>query len=260
MPAPTVWDHLLIRARKGELPQSVILVHAMPEGGVEYALELARQALCTEDGEPGCRCSDCRLLASNNHPDLAIVRPDPSTIKIEQVRAVRLEAQKPPFQGRGRFFIFQSAHRMGVNASNAFLKVLEEPAESTHFLLLTSQPFLLLPTLRSRCFRFALPHTLTLAAAPEDLGRLWEAVEADGSLLALMGFLKNLSQYDYHEIPHILLHLAEQRHRPVLTQAAYEYLQILTSHPPTFNRLLILESIWLDRWEAGALVKGPDLG
>lgn len=260
MPAPTVWDHLLDRARRGSLPQSVILVHAMPEGGVEYALALARQALCEDGGEPGCRCSDCRLLASNTHPDVAVVRPDPSMIKVEKVREVRLEAQKAPFQGRARFFIFQSAHRMNVSASNAFLKVLEEPAPATHFLLLTSQPYLLLPTLRSRCFRFALPDTLALAAAPEDLARLWDGAEADGTLLPLMAFIKSLSQYDYHEIPHILLHLAETRHRPVLTQAAYDYLQVLTSHPPTFNRQLVLESIWLDRWEAGALVKGPELG
>jgi len=260
MPAPTIWEHLLDLARRGSLPQSVILVHAMPEGGVEYAQELARQALCEDGGEPGCRCSDCRLLAANTHPDVTIVRPDPSTIKVERVREVRLEAQKPPFQGRGKFFIFQSAHRMNASASNALLKVLEEPAEATHFLLLTSQPYLLLPTLRSRCLRFAIPDTLTLAAAPEELGRLWDGAEADGSLLRLMAFIKNLSQYDYHEIPHILLHLAETRHRPILTQAAYAYLQVLTSHPPTFNRQLVLESIWLDRWEAGALAKGAELG
>lgn len=260
MPAPTIWEQLLERARKGTLPQSVILVHAMPEGGVEYANELSRQTLCREGGEPGCLCPDCRPLAANSHPDVAVIRPEPSSIKIERVREVRLEAQKPPFQGRAKFFIFQSAHRMNINASNALLKVLEEPAEATHFLLLTSQPYLLLPTLRSRCFRFSLPDTLTLAAAPEDLERLWDATEADGTLLPLMAFVKNLSQFDYHEIPHILLHLAETRHRPVLSQAAYEYLQILTSHPPTFNRQLVLESIWLDRWESGALVKGPELG
>jgi hypothetical protein len=220
----------------------------MPEGGVEYALELARQG------------GGCRLLASGNHPDVTVVRPDNTAIKIDQVRAVRLEAQKPPFMGRGRFFIFQSAHRMNASSSNALLKVLEEPPPTTHFLLLTSQPYLLLPTLRSRCFRYALPDTLALAAAPEDLGRLWDGAEVEGSLVALEAFLKALAQFDYHEIPHILLHLAESRRRPVLTQAAYEYLQVLTSHPPTFHRQLVLESILLERWEAGALVKGPEFG
>jgi hypothetical protein len=232
----------------------------MPEGGVEYALELARQGVCEEGGEPGCPCGGCRLLASGNHPDVTVVRPDNTAIKIDQVRAVRLEAQKPPFMGRGRFFIFQSAHRMNASSSNALLKVLEEPPPTTHFLLLTSQPYLLLPTLRSRCFRYALPDTLALAAAPEDLGRLWDGAEGEGSLVALEAFLKALAQFDYHEIPHILLHLAESRRRPVLTQAAYEYLQVLTSHPPTFHRQLVLESILLERWEAGALVKGPEFG
>jgi DNA polymerase-3 subunit delta' len=232
----------------------------MPEGGVEYALALARQGVCEEEGAPGCPCRGCRLLALGNHPDVSVVRPDNTAIKIEQVRAIRLEAQKPPFMGRGRFFIFQSAHRMNASSSNALLKVLEEPPSATHFLLLTSQPYLLLPTLRSRCFRYALPDTLALAAAPENLARLWEEAEGEGSLVALEAFLKALAQFDYHEIPHILKHLAEARRRPVLAQAAYEYLQVLTSHPATFNRHLVLESILLERWAAGALVKALDFG
>src|SRR5204863_31865 len=56
-----------------------------------------------------------------------------------------------------RIFIVEDAHYMNDQAANALLKTLEEPAATTHLILTTSNPMMLLATIRSRCqtIRFA---------------------------------------------------------------------------------------------------------
>ena len=72
-------------------------------------------------------------------------------ISIEQVRRIVLETiGYRPHEGRARVFIVRDADELTVSAANALLKTLEEPGQSTHFVLLTSRPNRLLDTIRSR--------------------------------------------------------------------------------------------------------------
>lgn len=78
-----------------------------------------------------------------------ILEPEGKTvISIEQVReiAARLAVK----QTSERFVIIRPAEKLGLDAANAFLKNLEEPGERVHFLLITSAPSLILPTILSR--------------------------------------------------------------------------------------------------------------
>ena len=76
------------------------------------------------------------------------------SITIDSIR--RLYKLTKTIEPNGRVIVIDYAERMAKPAQNAFLKLLEEPTEGTHFILLTHQPGLLLPTILSRTQRLDL--------------------------------------------------------------------------------------------------------
>jgi len=76
-----------------------------------------------------------------------------STIKIDQVRDAIERAAYRPFEGRRRVVIIDDADALNAEAQNALLKTLEEPPNASTFVLVTSRPDMLLPTVLSRCQR-----------------------------------------------------------------------------------------------------------
>lgn len=124
------------------------------------AFALAGALLCSE-GPEGPRaanracgaCPACRKVAARSHPDLIIleVLPDKKEISIDQVRDAQSAVSLRAYEGRKKVLIVNAADRLNSSAANAFLKTLEEPPEDTIIVLVTSQPHLLIPTIRSRC-------------------------------------------------------------------------------------------------------------
>src|SRR5574337_222819 len=96
-------------------------------------------------------CRSCRNIASGQYPDVQMIEPDGTTVKIEQIRTLEADAALVPYEGRWKIFILNNAERMTEAAANALLKTLEEPAKDTVFILLTSAVAALLPTIVSRC-------------------------------------------------------------------------------------------------------------
>lgn len=87
-------------------------------------------------------------------PDLLMMGPrveeDETKIYIEDIRDLKAFLSLRPYRGPYQMVIIDDAHRLTPEASNAFLKLLEEPSNSTVFILITSQPQELLPTIGSR--------------------------------------------------------------------------------------------------------------
>ncbi|GAB6179073.1 DNA polymerase III subunit delta' [Desulfotomaculum defluvii] len=96
-------------------------------------------------------CRSCRQIAGGNHPDLHLLTPSGATIKIEQIRELQRQVQYKPFQSQRHVFILERVEVMTQEAANCFLKTLEEPGSQTVFILLSDQPYSLLPTIVSRC-------------------------------------------------------------------------------------------------------------
>ena len=94
-----------------------------------------------------------RRVLSGVHPDLAWVEPRGAhEILVDDVRdqIVRQSAMRP-FEANRRVFVIVDADRMNDESQNALLKSLEEPASFAHFVLVSSAPGRLLPTIPSRC-------------------------------------------------------------------------------------------------------------
>jgi len=141
-------------------------------------------------------CAPCNRTAKGIHPDLFVLEPEGTSIKIERVRDTVREILARPFENRARAFVVDQAHLLTEQAQNALLKSLEEPPATSHVLLVTGAPQALLTTIRSRCQTLrlgGLPASVleeTLRArqglAPEE-ARLRAAL-ADGSLGAALAF------------------------------------------------------------------------
>lgn len=152
-------------------------------GQFELALAIASSWLC--ETEPAARpsaracghCAACRMLAARTHPDLLVLVPEalqpslgwtrsdevddgeggkakakPSKeIKVEAVRTAVGFAQQTASRGGAKVMLVHPADRMNATSANALLKTLEEPPGAARFVLTTSAPQRLLPTVRSRC-------------------------------------------------------------------------------------------------------------
>ena len=153
---------LLSRAvARATLPPALLFAGPAGIGKRRVAVAVAQTINCTApraDGElerDACgECASCRRIARGVHPDVVVLAPgDSGSIKIEPVRAVIDQATFRPFEARRRVVIIDEADALVEQAQHALLKTLEEPPSASVFLLVSSLPDALMPTVRSRCPR-----------------------------------------------------------------------------------------------------------
>jgi DNA polymerase-3 subunit delta' len=135
-----------------------------------FALEVARALNCrTPKDQEACGvCSSCVRIRKLNyptrddadewtqiiwtdHPDVGLVVAPKRVLRVEQMRQIEKEANFRPFEGKARVFLIDEADKLNDASANALLKVLEEPPRTSHLLLITARPAMLLPTILSRC-------------------------------------------------------------------------------------------------------------
>jgi len=120
-------------------------------GRRQMALTLAKSLFCTErDGDCCDQCLECRKVDHQNHPDVHVIRPDGSSIKIEQIRALQREFAYRTGDGNRKVYIMEQADQMTVQAANSLLKFLEEPLSPVVAILITENGQAMLPTIQSR--------------------------------------------------------------------------------------------------------------
>ena len=106
----------------------------------------------TPDGEACRTCAECLRVQSGNHPGLTDLTPDGASLKLAQLRSAKYADARMLSGSARHVIILYSAERMTVEAANSILKWMEEPYPGRLFLLATTAPSALLPTIRSRCF------------------------------------------------------------------------------------------------------------
>jgi len=147
-----VKDILRLALQRGRVPNSLLLSGPDGTGKRRTALTLAKALNCLEMTADSCdRCASCRAIDEGRFPDVMKIEAETRDIRIDQTRVLKQAAYLRPMVGRRRVFIIEDADKMNADSANSLLKVLEEPPSFSHIFLLTARPFLLLPTIVSRC-------------------------------------------------------------------------------------------------------------
>lgn len=116
---------------------------------MEFALAFAKSLTCKSEKYDFCdECESCHRMNSLTHGDLEIFE-DETGIKIDSIREIAKISSNATYEGGNRIFIIKDAEKLKKEASNALLKIIEEPEEGNFFILL-SKNLNLLPTIKSR--------------------------------------------------------------------------------------------------------------
>ena len=141
----------------GRLPHAFLFVGPEGVGKHLFALTLAQAMLC-ERSEPDAlapcgHCPSCLQVAARSHPDLLLAArpPEKHELPIQVIRDLCGDLALRPMRGGHRIAIVDDADHLSEEASNAFLKTLEEPPSGSVLILLGSSPEAQLDTVVSRC-------------------------------------------------------------------------------------------------------------
>ena len=258
----------------GRVPNSLLFAGADGIGKRQFALEIAKAFVCIAPQDlEGCGdCPACRRVSVFNipkpdkkddfkqvffseHADVGIVVPFNKNILVDAIRDLEREAYFRPYEAKARFFIIDDADKMNDAASNALLKTLEEPASTSHIILISSRPDSLLQTIRSRC--------QTVRFAPVETEKIEELLLntnkfsiADAKLAAKLsdGSIRNALSMDVvkfreqrEKMLFILQNLLVRRDRASLLQTA-EQMNDAKNKDSYEDNLSILLSLIRDVW------------
>ncbi len=155
---PQIVEQLRRSLRHGRLAHAYLFAGPRGAGKADLARTLAKALNCRQKQHDSCdRCDSCRRIDKGTHPDIYWVRPESKgrRIAVEQIREFERAANLKANSARVKVGIVVDADCMGEEASNAFLKTLEEPPAQTIIVLLSAEPQRLLPTILSRCLRIS---------------------------------------------------------------------------------------------------------
>jgi DNA polymerase-3 subunit delta' len=161
-----------------------------PTGAGKRTAARAFAAELLADGAPDADDARRRALADPSpHPDLVWIDPPGTQHLVDEIRErVIAAAAYRPFEGSHRVFVIGAAEAMAEESQNALLKTLEEPAAFAHLILISSEPELLLETVRSRCqpisFAALTAEAVAAALAERDASLAPEGREAAARLAA----------------------------------------------------------------------------
>lgn len=203
------------------IPQSMLFVGPSHCAITDFVTQIMQMFHCKVNRQEPClTCIDCQMIHNMEHPDVHWMKPEKTggAIKIDQVRELQNSAYLTPQRSQHRMIVIEAADRMNTASANALLKILEEPAEHTVFILIAQQLSTVLPTILSRCQLFtfsslddsAANNLLTLGDRhPEESER---AVIVKQSEAILEG----------------LIALIEQREHPCILAAQWSQFEIST--------------------------------
>jgi DNA polymerase-3 subunit delta' len=193
----------------GNVSHAYLFTGPAHSGKCRTARAFAARLQCPQNKCGGCKV--CREIRTGTHPDTLLMKDNGSSISIDDVRDLtRLTSLTA--QGRYRLVIIENVERMPIEAQNAFLKTLEEPAGRTVFLLTATQVDKVLLTLRSRA------RQISFSMTPDDV---------------LMGYLKEKfgSSPQQYEVVSIA------QGRPGLAIAMMKYPEVFDHQKALYYRL-----------------------
>ena len=212
--------------QKNRLSHTYLLTGEKGSGKQDLALAFARALNCeSENYFDDCACNSCRKCEAGNHPDFHVLGEDPKvkSIKIEEVRHAIADAALKPYEGKFKVFVVLNAGRLTQDASNAFLKTLEEPPARTVFILTVETKAGLLETIQSRGFEVRLKPLAPDSADADEIaaeirGKRWEDYFEE---------LNKVPKDELRETLAALMELTRRRVNSPLVEDPWPYVQAL---------------------------------
>ncbi len=136
--------------KSGQIPHALLFSGPKGTGKTSAARIIAKIVNCEGVGAKPCdKCEACKSIGGGGNID--VIEIDAASHRgIDDVRTLRDAVKLSPAQAKKKVYIIDEAHMLTTEASNALLKTLEEPPEHVMFILATTNPEKLIPTIRSR--------------------------------------------------------------------------------------------------------------
>ncbi|MEI8350743.1 MAG: hypothetical protein WCG36_00375 [bacterium] len=153
----------------GRLAQAYLVVGNVREEGIPFAEEALTRLFCAGLIKPCGTCTACNQIRDHKHVDVVWIEPEKKSrvVGVDRIRDLQQVIYQTSYSGGWKAVVLVNADRIGEEASNAFLKTLEEPPARSLYFLLSDAPQAILSTILSRCQR------MILSMEPERLPGPW---------------------------------------------------------------------------------------
>jgi DNA polymerase-3 subunit gamma/tau len=184
----TIARTLVNALRQGRLAHAYLFCGPRGTGKTSTSKILAKAVNCLDpqDGEPCNHCENCRAINEDRFMD--VVEIDAASNRgIDEMRSIREQVRFAPAVGKRKVYIIDEVHMLTTEAFNALLKTLEEPPDHVLFILATTDPQKIPPTVLSRTQRFDF-RRITPRAIADHLGDICraESIQAEAAALDLI--------------------------------------------------------------------------
>ncbi|MBR5478552.1 MAG: hypothetical protein IKU84_00055 [Clostridia bacterium] len=147
---PRVRDYLTAAFNGKTVPHAFLISGSDEEEKRNLAKTLSGAIVCTGENSPCDTCNACKKAEAGIHPDIIWKECEGSSIKVDEIRAIRRDAYLLPNDGEKKVYVICDSDKMTQEAQDALLKILEEPPRFTTFILLCYNHNSLLTTVLSR--------------------------------------------------------------------------------------------------------------
>jgi len=181
--------------KAGRVAQAYLVVGNIREEGMPFAEQALMRLFCQGLMKPCGECPACVQIREHRHVDVVWIEPEKKSrvVGIDRIRDLLQVIYQTSYSGGWKAVVLAGADRAGEEASNAFLKTLEEPPPRCIYFLLSDSPQAIMPTILSRCQRIILSMEAERLPDPwqsELLGLL--SAPFENSLSGRMGRAKKL--------------------------------------------------------------------
>ena len=234
----TVYERIYQLVATGHLSHAYAMTGSYYEGKRQATTALIKALICShkQGFRPCQQCEWCQRAEDDQLSDVIRMEPDGRMIKIDQVRELKEWLSTRPMELKCKIAIIEHADWMNVNAANAMLKFLEEPAENVYLILYTTEMSDLLPTIQSRVQELYIPEA-TISNQIEGFVKMGVSSTHAAILAQLPSRVKDYWIQNYQE----------QELSDWFDQLNHFYRLIYTGNPTSFLYIQTQLKSWLNQ-------------